>query len=272
MMVRSFTGRFLALKNFVMMSVASKPVAAIFSIFNSIRSPLSPSIVIFLPKGSVTLETAPAVFFGFYEAAELRAIKHQMPQDIPMIEIGGGVGVVSSHVIRRLKTGPYKVIEANSQIIDVISTNLSRNNSNGIAYEVIHGALDYSGRKLVNLTRSASHLETRVQEGFDFESDIDSAPAFSLSTLVNGWKTFGLIADIEGAESNFILGQDSSFDRCKWLCIELHDTHFKGRAVSIEDLVTGIQAKGFVVIYRDGAVVTAHRPYSMTSLNNSKID
>lgn len=232
----------------------------LFGRFRNIRSPFSPSVSISLPKGSVTPDTAATVFFGFYEASELRAIRHLMPRDLPMVELGGGIGVISSHVVQRLSHGPYRVVEANSRIIDVLVENLARNNTNSIPIEVTHGALDYSGQDAVKLNISYNHLNTQIDNQSDLDDEIDSAPTFTLGSLVIDWEAFSLIADIEGAEAEFILGNEPAFDRCRWLCLELHTTSFQGQLISIDDLVRGLRHKGFELVYMDGSVVTARRP------------
>jgi FkbM family methyltransferase len=234
-------------------------VAKLFSRLPHIRSPRYPGIKIALPRESVTHQTAPAIFFGFYEAAELRAIKHQPPLDLPILEIGGGLGVISSHMIRKLRHGRYRVVEANAKLISTLERNLIYNNVNAVPFEILPGALDYSGQSRVTFETTDSHLESRVLHKPEFGIGKNFVPAFTLADLVKDWNEFGLIADIEGAEVQFILGIDAALDRCTWLCLELHETTFGGQSVSINDLIQGIKDKGFTLIYIDGPVVVGQR-------------
>jgi len=256
---RRLTGKFLFAKSLLSRFATCDSVTKVFSRFIVIRSPRHPRVAIALPRNSVSPQTAPAVFFGFYEAAELRAINHLLPSGLPVVEIGGGVGVVSSHVIQKLSSGPLRVVEANPRLINILEYNLASNNVNKIPFEIVHGALDYSGHEMVGLEISASHLETRVKLQNEFLTGSDFAPALTLADVVNGWNDYSLIADIEGAEVEFILGDEPALDRCMWLCLELHRTSFQGQPVSISELLEGIANKGFELTYMDGPVVVARR-------------
>lgn len=144
-------------------------------------------------------------------------------------------------------------------LISTLERNLISNNVNAVPFEILPGALDYSGQATVTFKTADSHLESRVLHKVELGFNNNSVPAFTLADLVKDWNEFGLIADIEGAEAQFIFGDDAALDRCTWFCLELHETTFDGQAVSIDDLVQGIKDKGFTLIYVDGPVVVGQR-------------
>src|SRR5579885_2870151 len=62
--------------------------------------------------------------FGWYEGEEMLLVKRHLPADLPIIELGGSLGVLSCLTNRRLRN-PRKhwVIEANPTLIPLLEKN-----------------------------------------------------------------------------------------------------------------------------------------------------
>ncbi|PCJ67851.1 MAG: hypothetical protein COA58_01560 [Bacteroidetes bacterium] len=68
-----------------------------------------------------------------------------------------------------------------------------------------------------------------------------------------------MVADIEGAEKFFLLGDTSGLDGCEGMIIELHELDFEEKKYSVEDLKDTIVNLGFNIEYDEGPVVFAKR-------------
>lgn len=78
-------------------------------------------------------------------------------------------------------------------------------------------------------------------------------PTTTLRSIVADIGDFALVADIEGAEVSFIGGDGAALERCRWMCIELHDTTFEGEPWSRNRLMDALIGLGFELVHRDGA-------------------
>ena len=225
-----------------------------------IRSLLHPSVAVRVPKHSEMGMIRTHVFFGTFEAAEIRALRFGPPAFVPVVELGSGIGVIASHVLRRKRVSSYTALEANPDLISVCLDNMERNNHRGVPISVVNAAIldgDLRQAALVSpVVEAPTYLGNRVM-GCSDESKADGISVLSLKDVAGGHPEYSLICDIEGAERSFILGEDDSLERCVWLCAELHSD--VERSLSVNDLVDGIVASGLRIVYRDGSVVVASR-------------
>src|SRR5687768_9453953 len=77
---------------------------------------------------------------GRYERAELHLLRRWLEPDSPVVELGGGIGVVATLVNRRLSDpARHVVVEANPSLIPVINRQRTANEAH---FRVEHGAVD----------------------------------------------------------------------------------------------------------------------------------
>lgn len=199
----------------------------------------------YAPDEWITTSTRARIFLKKYEKAESELVRKHLLPDVPVIELGCGIGVVSRQILACLDANtPFVGIEANPALADVANGNLERlKRRNCVINHAVIGAAADLGKK----TRFA------VTDGnFQFSSSdlvdkpgttIIDVPVTTLSEVTSsaGWDEFQIVSDIEGAEREFLSGDPDSMKRCVQLVIELHD----GNGYSIDSLKKQVESHGF---------------------------
>lgn len=184
--------------------------------------------------------TKATIFFGVFESAECRFIEKHLRNELDTIELGSGIGVVSSLIASSLKEGVRLIcVEANPRLLSVLRTNLETNN-NGCEMRVVHAAIARNSKPTVQMRLCANHIDSHETA----EKSSVEVPAMTLERLLEneGLDTFQLIADIEGAEISFI--QSDSLKGCRKLIVELHDTrNAQGEIVTVCQMQNELRAR-----------------------------
>lgn len=193
-----------------------------------------------------------SIFWGIYESAEIRLIKKYLNPDLPVIELGGSLGVNSSFIVNKLNKNSFlTIVEANPYLISNIRRNVEHYNKNEIYFEIINKAIGYSSTFLnmkISNDNTASHVSSRntVDETIEIQS-------VRLSDIVPD-QHFTLVCDIEGSEVEVILFEKLIMKRCKQLFIELHDSSYENEVYSRERLLKILLTDGFDLRKQDGNV------------------
>jgi FkbM family methyltransferase len=191
------------------------------------------------------------VFWDIYETAELRLIQRYLPKNMDVIEFGGSIGVVASQIAGSLDGGHRLVsVEANPLLIELLKRNVEANGHRGCA-TVIHGAVAYTTPPvdLVAMKFGESSLAGWVSDSAE-EMSVYQVPRVTLRELMSRYRfeRFALIADIEGAEAGiFVHDKEALISCCPLMIVELHETVFEGRRLSISDLVVIVKELGYTV-------------------------
>ena len=195
-----------------------------------------------------------SIFWGFYEGAEIRFIEKYFNGDTDVLELGASSGIVSAHIITKMKTN-YRLVsvEANKHLTAVWTENTKRHNVNGIKLELLNAAIYYHG-DTVMFDISSDTTESKLA-GPDNDTGTE-VPAMKLGSIVSqyGLKEYSLFSDIEGAELDILLNGDEALSTCRHIFIELHDAHRGGRLYTADELVKIIENKGFRLVDRYGNV------------------
>jgi FkbM family methyltransferase len=183
--------------------------------------------------------TRAEVFWGIYEGGEMRMLNRHFIPDLPVIELGSGIGVTSSFMAKRLNPDKKLVsVEADPRLIDSIRQNIQAN-SNGCNSVVINAAIDYSVERgpTVQLQLGESHLLSKIADKMVSSGFID-VPPIRLHTILSEHVVgpIQLVMDIEGAEVGLIRRDAESLTRCFQIIAELHDTEFEGRRISADSI------------------------------------
>jgi FkbM family methyltransferase len=211
-----------------------------------------------LPKSGTSSNTASQIFFGFYEAAEIRLLERHMNSELNVIEFGSSLGVVSSHLARRMSPGTTLVcVEANRNLLDTATANVKRHAAEKVDWKIINRAVSTNGGT-VRFSVSENHTASSMAKDGDCGIEVQSV---SLSGLLRelSFKEFVLICDIEGMEIDLFKNDSIGFDGCQQLFIELHETELNGVRYSIDDLKTQVLSLGFRLSDRDGNVFYFNR-------------
>lgn len=159
------------------------------------------------------------LFFGLHEIEERALAKSFVPPDVPVIEFGGGLGVVSCLINSKLsRPAAHVVIEANPRMAPVLRENARLN---GCSFRVINKALAYDA-DYVNLSIDDEFVGSSVHQ-------IEGAGVIAVETTTlaavaaeAGFESFGVVCDIEGLESALIEREIVNDRRVKYLLAEMH--------------------------------------------------
>jgi FkbM family methyltransferase len=210
-----------------------------------------------LPASSVNKRMVAAVFWGFYESSEIRFIEKYLRADVDVIELGSSAGIVSSHVASKLGNNRHFImVEANPNLIATIKTNVTAYIKKDASFDVLNYAVGYGAPELM-ITITSNNTETRVvQAGAGVNTVVVKTISFAELVKRNGDGDYALISDIEGSEVEVLLKEAASFNNCRQLFIELHETVLNNKTYTVKmliDIITGIH--GFSLKDQHGPVV-----------------
>jgi len=210
-----------------------------------------------LPRAGVSNTNKAAIFWGFYESAEIRFIQKYLRGNLDVVEMGGSLGIVSAHIVSKLNPGRKIVtVEANPFLIDNINANLKKFAKEGTGYKTINCAIQYSVSEIA-LNISADNTESSVERIEYKKPGAVMVQAITLSTIIKkeNLYDFSLVCDIEGSEIGIILLDKESLRQCKELFIELHDTEYEGKGYTPNEILNKLVTEHrFKLIDRHGPV------------------
>jgi FkbM family methyltransferase len=186
------------------------------------------------------------MLFAWHEAEERRMVKRWLRTDLPIVEFGGGLGVISCLANRRLtRPEDHVVVEANPGIVPLLERN---RDLNGCRFRVINKALAY-GSEVVEFGINPRFTASRVGG----PGATVAVSATSLETIADdaGFDQISLICDVEGAEVMLVEREiDTLRRRVQLLLIEIHQ-----RTIGEEEtsrLTQALENSGFVLRDRYG--------------------
>lgn len=173
-----------------------------------------------LDDPSIARKLKSRFFWGTYEDKERRLVRKHLPRDLPVIEGGGSIGVVSC-VMNSLLEHPedHVVIEANPRLIAILTKNRDRNRRK---FEIINAAVDQSGKD-VTFYLHEKFVGGSAQRKTDTPVTV---PSITVRQVLNkkGWKKVSLVLDIEGAEIDLIEKEaDVLKKHVAVIIVEMHD-------------------------------------------------
>ena len=192
----------------------------------------------------IRMNTKSQLFFGYYESAEIRFINKYLDNYYDVIEIGANIGVVSCHILKKIAFKKRLItVEANPQIVGILKKNIELNFPDA-NYEIINSVLDYSGdENEFGFFRIAdNNLGSRVTtSNFAKDKSVVQIKKSTLNSIICEFdvKEFTLVSDIEGAEAEVFKMDYGSFENCRQIIIELHDTNY----MKIDEMVNFITQK-----------------------------
>ena len=157
------------------------------------------------------------VFYGRYERTERELLRRHLRLDLPVVELGGGMGLVACIVNSRLQhPDQHVVVEANPLMLPLIERNRGLN---GSRFELVHAAIGYAGTH-VALERGEDLLGSRFQSADDGDVRV-----IRLGQILDrrGFATCTLICDIEGGEIELVQNElETLRSRVELIVLEEH--------------------------------------------------
>jgi FkbM family methyltransferase len=185
-----------------------------------------------------------------YEEPERKALAKFVRPELPVIELGACIGVVSCLTNRRLRApDKHVVVEANPALLPLLEQNRARN---GCQFKIVNAAVSY-GAETIEFNVDDNILASSVHGG---ERQGVAVATTTLERLLNehGFERATLICDIEGAELQLVENELKTLrERISTIVMELHD-----RIVGHEptqQMLTRLTSAGFKTMSRDGDVV-----------------
>jgi FkbM family methyltransferase len=209
----------------------------------------------FIDEHLVSKKIVGMVFWGFYESAEIRFVEKYLDGNLNVLELGGSIGILSSHIVAKLQPGKHLItVEANPALLYNLETNIVRHISKDASFKVLNYAISYLSTD-VNLNISKEYTTTATRVIADETGVTVKARTMSSILAEFDFNNYALICDIEGSEIEILLNEAEVFDKCMQLFIELHDTNYWGKFYSVSDLKDIIRERhAFKLIDQQGHV------------------
>lgn len=207
----------------------------------------------------VPREIRRALRCGAYEAPERALIAAHLPSNLPVVELGGSIGVVGRFIGRKIDSGVrHLVVEANPAL-PALCREVARGASDR-PVEVISAALDYSGRATIAFKRSSGLLDSRVvPSGRSGAIEVPVVRLAELRERLGSPSAWSLVADIEGAEYDLFSQDVAEFGGCRALILEMHPAAFAERGATLDDFLAMVTARGFRLVEQVGMVAAFTR-------------
>jgi FkbM family methyltransferase len=192
------------------------------------------------------------LWLGAYETAERFAVARYLPPDVPVIELGASIGVVSCLIDRVLHDGVVQIaVEANPMLIPTLERHRG---DNGADFRVVHAALAYGGGD-VEFQVSDSSVAGALGNAPNVTHTV-KVPTTTLEAMLrdHAVERCSLVCDIEGAEVEMIRREaDVLRGRVHTIIMEVHPD-LTGIA-AVEELFATLSAAGFERRWQRGDVV-----------------
>jgi len=190
---------------------------------------------------------------GRYEHDESMFVKKYLDPSTPTIELGCGVGVVSSTACHMLRPDVAFVgLEGNPSLVPVAQRNIDEHPATATR-KIVHGVAvgteaESSTFGVTEDDFQISSVGSSIGDTTDASANLRTVevPAKTLSQLLaeNDFADYQLICDIEGAEADLLRNDRDAFARCQAFICELHGPELTGTSTTIADLVELITALG----------------------------
>jgi FkbM family methyltransferase len=181
------------------------------------------------------------MLFGWHEREERRLLKRWLRVDLPIVEFGGGLGVISCLANRRLdRPEKHVVVEANPEIVPLLEQNRVLN---GCRFRVVNKALVH-GKEAVEFGINSRFTASRI----DGPGTSISVGATTLAAIADesGFDQISLICDIEGAETALVEHEiDALRKRVRMFLVEIHPGIIGEEAES--RIIGTLESAGFVL-------------------------
>jgi len=194
---------------------------------------------------------------NLYEEPERAAVKAFVNPELPVVELGACIGVVSCITNRRLRNPEAQVVvEANPALLPILKGNRDRN---ACHFKIVNAAVSY-GRETIKFKVDNNILASSVHNGDNAGVVVSTT---TLERLLNehGFKHATLSCDIEGAELQLVKHELKTLsERISTIIMELHD-----RLVGEEEtrqMLETLERAGFKIVSREGDVVVLQRLYA----------
>lgn len=163
----------------------------------------------------ISEEIRDQLYLGYYESSEIHVTKHWLDPDDVVMEIGAGIGFISSYCAKTIGSNRVFAYEANPELENHIRENYKLNGINPTLESCLIG--DQNGEKIFYLEKAFWGSSTHP---WTSEAKPVKVPMKSFEQEVKRLNPTFLIVDIEGGE--YELFKVANLHNIKKICVELH--------------------------------------------------
>lgn len=188
---------------------------------------------------------------GTYEVNERRALQRLDPR-VPLVELGGGFGVLSCVANRRLtRRADHLIVEANPSLLPILERHRVLN---GCEFQVLNHAVGYC-RDSTAFFVCRNPLASSCIRTSPVRIEISTV---TLDRVIERFDRVNVICDIEGAEVELVEKEESAWAKVQTLVLELH-RQVTGAEAAEATVNALIHRHGFrLVDRRDDVAVFVH--------------
>lgn len=189
---------------------------------------------------------------GTYEEPERRLVERFVDPTLPLIEVGGSLGVLSAFIGRKLEPHTsYLIVEANSRIVETCRANARTGRGPDGRVAVVNAAMAYGTSEVSFPVEDNVHGNRLGSTG----AHMVTVPARTLSDLraeLGEPGPFTLVMDIEGYEFDVFERDGESLRACALAIVETHPGLFAERGRSLDEFLGLVRSLGFAILAQDG--------------------
>ncbi|MGL4406628.1 MAG: FkbM family methyltransferase [Notoacmeibacter sp.] len=195
------------------------------------------------------------IFQGKYEEPERRLIDRFLDPSVPVLELGGSLGIVSAYVGSLISPStPYRIIEANPSVVTTCQLNANAART-GIKAEVVNAAIAYGVESIAFDANPNVHISRVVDSQNAHTTTIINVRATTLGaeakTLASDG-AFTAIIDVEGMELDIFEHDVAALQNCKLAIVEFHPEIAAQRGLSPDYFFDLVAKAGFKTAAADG--------------------
>ena len=199
------------------------------------------------------------LMFKIYEVEERRLVSKHVDPRLPVVELGGCLGVVAC-ITNKILENPklHVVVEANPLAIPLLA---EIRDSNQCKFEILNAAVAY-GAPTVTFRPTLDLCANSLYQK-DGKEALVTVSATCLRDIVTNrnFDSFNLICDIEGSEFDLVCNEPEVVRKAATIILETH-ARFIGEAKNSQ-LFARLEDLGFRAVAREGTVVVlTHRSAS----------
>jgi FkbM family methyltransferase len=205
-------------------------------------------------QGIVDESMRAQLFTNNYEAEERRAVARYLRRDLPVVELGGSMGVVACVTNRLLiNKKAHLVVEANPLAIPHLELNRKLNHCK---FEIVNRAIAY-GVDSVTFRPSSSLCGNSITADGDLPPVTVETVQLGELVRTRDFRRFNLVCDIEGLEYDLVCQESEVLKMADTIIMETHARYFGEDKLRF--MMSKLQDLGFNLVEETGFVVVLRK-------------
>ena len=189
------------------------------------------------PEVSDVIRTS--IYWSAYEDHEVRTLKQVLKQTDSVLDIGAGIGFVSSFIAKEIGSDNVIVYEANPKLIPAIKNTFAHNNVS----PALKNKILSNNNGSVPFYVCENFWSSSTVRRYDSDQKIE-VETEDINTVISSRNITTIVMDIEGGEAE-LFSKINDYSTIERIIFEIHP-HVIGQAASMNVIKTLIE-KGFFI-------------------------